>query len=178
MSWNARDRRMAETVEAIAVHAAALTGRPGKVVMWSHNTHTGDARGTSAANRGELNLGQLMRQRHGEGAFLIGFFTYGGTVFAAPEWDMPGRVYDVRPALPDSHSALFRGTGLSSFSLLLRGNTEVSRALAAPMLQRAIGVVYAPQTERQSHYFDARLPEQFDAIIYFERTRAVTPLRR
>jgi len=178
LSWNARDRRMAETVEAVAAHAAALSGRPGKVVTWSHNTHAGDARATSAANRGELDLGQLMRQRHGSAAFLIGFFTHSGKVMAAPEWDQPSRVYDVRPALAESYSALFHTVGKPNFSLLMRGNADVSRALAGPMLERAIGVIYAPQTERQSHYFDARLSDQFDAAIYFDRSSAVTAIRR
>jgi erythromycin esterase-like protein len=177
LAWNVRDQRMEQNVEAIAQHLEALSGRPGKVVMWSHNTHSGDARATFAANRGELNLGQLMRQRHGQAAFLVGFFSYAGTVYAAPEWDAPGRVYEMRPALPGSYSALFHSTGLPAFSLLLRGDAELGRVLAGPMLERAIGVIYAPATERQSHYFDARLAEQFDAAIYFDRTTAVTPLR-
>jgi erythromycin esterase-like protein len=177
MAWNARDQRMAQNVVATVEHLAALSGQPGKAVMWSHNTHTGDARATSAANRGELNLGQLMRQRHGNGAFLIGFLTYGGTVMAAPEWDQPGQVYTVRPALAESYSGLFHTLGIPSFSLLLRGNAELKTILGEPRLQRAIGVIYAPQTERQSHYFDARLSEQFDAALYFDQTRAVTPIR-
>jgi erythromycin esterase-like protein len=178
LAWNVRDQRMAETVEEIAAHQEELSGRPGKVVMWSHNTHSGDARATFAANRGELNLGQLMRQRHGEGAFLVGFFSYTGTVFAAPEWDRPGRVYDMKPALAGSYSALFHGTGIPAFSLLIRGNAEVARLLKGPMLERAIGVVYHPQSERLSHYFDAELSGQFDAAIYFDRSKAVVPLRR
>jgi erythromycin esterase-like protein len=177
LAWNVRDKRMEQNVEAIAGHLEALSGRPGKVVMWSHNTHSGDARATFAANRGELNLGQLMRQRHGQAAFLIGFFSHSGTVYAAPEWDATGRVYTMRPALAGSYSALFHSTGLPAFSLLLRGNPQVGRVLGGPMLERAIGVIYAPATERQSHYFDARLAEQFDAAIYFDQTRAVTPLR-
>jgi erythromycin esterase-like protein len=178
LSWNARDKRMAETVDAIAAHAAALSGRPGKVMTWSHNSHAGDARATSAANRGELTLGQLMRERDGNAAFLIGFFTHGGTVMAAPEWDQPGRVYDVRPALAESHSGLFHTIGKRRFSLLMRGNADVSRALAGPMLQRAIGVIYRPESERQSHYFDASLSRQFDAAIFFDRSKAVTAIRR
>jgi erythromycin esterase-like protein len=177
MSWNARDQRMAQNVEAAAEHLASLSGQPGKVVTWSHNTHTGDARATSAANRGELNLGQLMRQRHGNSAFLIGFLTHGGTVMAAPEWDEPGRVHTVRPALAESYAGLFHTLGIPNFSLLLRGNAELKTTLGEPRLQRAIGVIYAPQTERQSHYFSARLSEQFDAVLYFDRTKAVTPLR-
>jgi erythromycin esterase-like protein len=178
LAWNVRDRHMADNVDEIARHVEALSGRPGKVVMWSHNTHSGDARATYAAERGELNLGQLMRQRHGEAAFLVGFFSHGGTVFAAPEWDARGRRYDMRPALPGSYSALFHATGVPAFSLLIRGDPAVSRALAGPLLERAIGVVYLPGSERTAHYFSARLAEQFDAAIYFDRTSAVAPLAR
>jgi erythromycin esterase-like protein len=178
LAWNVRDERMAENVEEIADHLQAMTGKPGKVIMWSHNTHSGDARATFAANRGELNLGQLMRQRHGDAAFLVGFFSHGGTVMAAPEWDQPGRTYDMRPALAGSYSALFRETRLPAFSLLIRGNAEVRRLLKGPMLERAIGVIYLPHSERMSHYFDASLSDQFDAAIYFDRTKAVTALRR
>jgi erythromycin esterase-like protein len=178
LAWNVRDRAMAETVEEIAGHQAAQAGRPGKVITWSHNSHTGDARATYAVRQGELNLGQLMRERHGARAFLIGFFGYEGKVMAAPEWDAPGRVYDMRPALAGSYSALFRQAGIPAFSLLIRDDEEVTRHLKGPMLQRAIGVVYRPQSERASHYFDAALAEQFDAAIYFDRSTAVTPLRR
>jgi erythromycin esterase-like protein len=178
LAWNVRDRAMARNVEEIAEHLTALSGRPAKVALWSHNTHSGDARSTFAANRGELSLGQLMRQRHGDGAFLVGFFSHGGTVYAAPAWDEAGRVYDMRAALPGSWSALFRETGLPAFSLLMRGNPALRRALAARRPERAIGVVYSPSTERESHYFDAALPDQFDAAVYFDRTEAVTPLAR
>ena len=177
MAWNVRDQRMSQNVHAIADHAAALSGRPGKVVVWSHNTHSGDARATFAANRGELNLGQLLRQRHGNGAFLLGFFSYAGKVMAAPDWDQPNRVYDMRPALPGSYSALFHQAGVPNFSLLLRGNRVLSRQLGGNMLERAIGVIYRPETERQSHYFEARLAGQFDAAIFFDRSSAVRPLR-
>jgi erythromycin esterase-like protein len=178
LAWNVRDRHMADNVDEIASHVEAMTGRPGKLVLWSHNTHSGDARATFAADRGELNLGQLMRQRHGDAAFLIGFFSYTGTVFAAPEWDARGRRYDMRPALAGSYSALFHEAGLPAFSLLIRGNGAVSRLLAGPMLERAIGVVYLPHGERTAHYFDARLAEQFDAAVYFDRSTALVPLDR
>ncbi len=178
LAWNVRDRHMADNVDEIADHVQAMPGRPDKVVMWSHNTHSGDARATFAADRGELNLGQLMRQRHGPAAFLIGFFSHSGTVFAAPEWDARGRRFDMRPALGGSYSALFHEAGVPAFSLLIRGNPAVSRLLAGPMLERAIGVVYLPGSERTAHYFDARLAEQFDAAVYFDRTTAVTPLGR
>jgi erythromycin esterase-like protein len=178
LAWNVRDRHMADNVDEIAAHVERMSGRPGKLVMWSHNTHSGDARATFAADRGELNLGQLMRQRHGQAAFLIGFFSHSGTVFAAPEWDARGRRYDMRPALAGSYSALFHEAGVPAFSLLIRGEPAVSRMLAGPMLERAIGVVYMPASERMAHYFDAKLSEQFDAAIYFDRTSAVTPLHR
>jgi erythromycin esterase-like protein len=178
LAWNVRDQRMAENVEEIAAHLQVVSGKPGKVVMWSHNTHSGDARATFAADRGELNLGQLMRQRHGRDAFLVGFFSHEGTVLAAPEWDAQGRVYDMRPAIPGSYAALFRQLRKPAFSLLIRGNADAARLLKGPMLERAIGVVYLPQSERMSHYFDASLSEQFDAAVYFDRSKAVTPLKR
>ena len=177
MSWNVRDQRMAENVQEIAEHVGRMGGRPGKVVVWGHNTHSGDARATFAANRGELNLGQLMRQRHGDAAFLVGFFTYTGQVMAAPEWDMPGRVYDVRPALAGSYSDVFHRSGVPAFSLILRGKKELVRRFGEPRLERAIGVIYLPETERFSHYFEARISDQFDAAIFLDRTKAVSPLR-
>ena len=175
-AWNLRDQAMARTVEEIAAHVQRRSGRPGKVVMWSHNTHSGDARATSAAQQGELNLGQVMKQQHGERALTVGYFTYGGQVFAAPEWDQPGRVYQMRDALLGSYSHLFHQTGLSAFLLLLDEGSEVSRRLAAIRPQRAIGVVYVPMRERQAHYFDASLSRQFDAAIFYDRTSAVQPL--
>ncbi|HEX8064519.1 MAG TPA: erythromycin esterase family protein [Allosphingosinicella sp.] len=176
LAWNVRDRHMAENVEEIAAHSESLGGRPAKVVLWAHNSHLGDARATSAANRGELNLGQLMRQRHGEKAFLIGFLSHSGTVFAAPEWDSPGRRSPLWPALPGSWSALFHAAGLPAFSLVIRGDPTLSRALSGQMKQRAVGAVYLPQDERRAHYFDARLADQFDAVVYFDRTKAISPL--
>jgi erythromycin esterase-like protein len=174
-SWNVRDRHMTETIEAIAAHAEALAGRSAPVVVWAHNSHVGDARSTDRADQGELNIGQLMRQRHGDGAFLVGFLTGSGTVLTAPEWGGRGRVYDLRPPLKESYAALLKEQGLSR-ALLLTRDTAVASALAGPRLQRAVGVVYARETERQSHYFKARMARQFDAVIYLEQTRAVTPL--
>jgi erythromycin esterase-like protein len=176
LAWNVRDQHMASNVEAIAQHLERQTGRPGKLVVWSHNTHSGDARATSAANRGELNLGQLMRHRHADAALLVGLFGYTGTVFAAADWDSPGRVYQMRPALAGSYSDLFHRSGLPAFSLILRGNKDRVRRFDEHRLERAIGVIYRPESERQSHYFEARLSHQFDAAIFFDRTSAVTPL--
>jgi erythromycin esterase-like protein len=177
MSWNARDRRMAATVEEVAAHVSALSDRPGRVVAWAHNSHVGDARATDAVLRGELNLGQLLRERHGISAFLVGFLTHGGTVVAADQWDAPGRVRTLRPALPESYSGLLHSVGIGEGLLLLRRGEPAAKLLSQPRLERAVGVIYAPATERQSHYFRADLPRQFDAVIYFDRTTALTPLR-
>ncbi|CAA9522506.1 MAG: Protein-L-isoaspartate O-methyltransferase [uncultured Sphingomonas sp.] len=175
-AWNVRDRRMEANVEAIAEHLGRLTNRPAKLVMWSHNTHSGDARATFAAQQGELNLGQLMKQRHGNGAYLVGFFTHSGTVLAAPAWDERGRVYDLRPALPNSYSGLFHRTGLPAFTLPLRDDPQLRAVLSTPMLERAVGVVYVRDRERTAHYFPATLSQQFDAAIFLDRTTAVKPL--
>ena len=174
-SWNLRDRRMAATVSDVAAHVAAASGGPGKVAVWAHNTHVGDARATDMSLRGELNIGQLLRSENGERAFLVGFLTHSGTVMAAPEWDAPGRVYTLRPALPESYAGLFHASGLRRQLLMLRGQTE--GPLAGPRLERAVGVIYRPNDERLSHYFQARLSRQFDAAIFIDQTRAVTPLR-
>ena len=177
-TWNIRDQRMAETLDALEAHLAATTGGPAKIVMWAHNTHAGDARHTDAGARGELNLGQLMRERHQQGAVLVGFFTYTGTVLAAPDWGRPGRVHDVRPALPGSYSDVLHDAGARDLLLILRGGGAAAAELAAPRLERAIGVVYKPHTERQSHYFTARLSQQFDAVVYVDSSSAVRPLER
>ncbi len=177
-SWNARDRRMAATIEAVADHVGRMRGGgPGRVVAWAHNSHIGDARATDVVRMGQINLGQVMRERHGQSAWLVGFLSYSGRVFAAPEWGEPGRVYDKRDAMAGSHSELFHNVGIPAFSLLLRGNRTLAEQLRAPQPQRMIGVVYARDTERVSHYVEARLPEQFDAVIFFDRSEAVTPLR-
>jgi erythromycin esterase-like protein len=174
-AWNVRDGRMTETVEEIAEHVERVSGRPGRVVVWAHNTHVGDARATEMTRRGELNLGQLLRQRHGERAFLTGFLTHEGTVMAAPEWDRPGRVYTLRPASRASYAALLRQAGLDRALLVFRGRPPVA-ALTGPRRERAVGVIYLPQEEASAHYFDAELTRQFDAVAYFDRSRAVTPL--
>jgi erythromycin esterase-like protein len=146
--------------------------------VWAHNSHLGDARATELGEGGELNLGQLVRERHGAAAALVGFSTYSGTVTAASDWDMPAETKQVRPGLEGSYEALFHGVDSARFCLVLRGNAAVAEALAPPRLQRAIGVIYRPETERQSHYFHARLARQFDALIHLDATRALLPLDR
>jgi erythromycin esterase-like protein len=177
-SWNARDRRMAATIEATADHVGRTRGDgPGRVVAWAHNSHIGDARATDVVRMGQINLGQVIRERHGQNAWLVGFLSYTGRVFAAPEWGEAGRVYEKRDAMRGSHSELLHQLGIPSFLLILRGDQALAEELRARRLQRMIGVVYARETERMSHYVEARLPEQFDALLFYDVTQAVTPLR-
>ena len=146
-------------------------------MVWAHNSHIGDARMTEMSRRGELNVGQLVRERRRDDVVLVGFTTYTGTVTAASDWDAPAERKRVRPALPDSYEALFHRVGEPRFVLdLLAG--EASQALRDPRLERAIGVIYRPETERASHYFSARLAGQFDAVVHIDETRAVEPLER
>jgi erythromycin esterase-like protein len=174
-SWNLRDTHMGETLDALT---GFLEGqrRGAKVVVWAHNSHLGDARATQMGHRGELNLGQLVRERVGREAVLVGFTTWAGSVTAAADWDAQAERKRVRPALRGSYEALFHETGLGNFYLDLNG--PAGAALQEPRLERAIGVVYRPETERQSHYFEAHLARQFDAVFHYDRTRAVEPLER
>jgi len=174
-SWNRRDRHMAETLDALVAHLEA-EGPPAKVVVWAHNSHLGDARATEMGEGGELNLGQLVRERHGSGSVLVGFTTHAGTVTAAHDWDRPPRLMRVRPALEGSYELLFHRAGPGRFYLDLREGGRAADLLRRPRLERAIGVIYRPETERWSHYFNARLGEQFDAVFHFDETRAVVPL--
>jgi erythromycin esterase-like protein len=176
-SWNLRDRHMADTLAALDRHLSRA-GRQARIVVWAHNSHLGDARATEMSASGELNLGQLAREAYGPQAVSVGFTTYEGTVTAASDWDAPAERKHVRPALSGSYEALFHQTGLGNFLLRLRGEAAVSALLSEPRLERAIGVVYRPQTERVSHYFHARLPQQFDAVLHYDVTRAVEPLER
>jgi erythromycin esterase-like protein len=176
-SWNLRDQHMADTLDALVAHLQRQGERP-KVVVWAHNSHLGDARATELGEQGEWNVGQLARERHGRDAVLVGFSTYQGRVTAATEWDGPAGQKRVRPALPESYEALFHAVGIPNFLLLLRERGGAVGALAPARLERAIGVIYRPETERLSHYFVARLPEQFDAILHFDETNAVVPLER
>lgn len=174
-SWNLRDRHMSETLEALIAHLESL-GVGAKVVVWAHNSHLGDARATQMGENGELNLGQLVRQRHGRDALLVGFSTYTGSVTAADDWGDPARRMRVRNALPDSYEALLHEVEEPDFLLDITENEDVSEALDTERLERAIGVIYRPQTERWSHYFRARLSRQFDLMLHYDRTRALEPL--
>jgi erythromycin esterase-like protein len=178
-SWNLRDRHMMETLNEIEHHLSrgGSEARP-KIVVWAHNSHLGDARATEMGLRGELNLGQLVRERHGDQALLVGFSTHGGSVTAAGDWDGPAERKIVLPARHDSYEGLMHEVGLERFMLPLRGASRIAQLLSAPRLQRAIGVIYRPDAERQSHYFFAQLAQQFDVLLHLDTTRAVEPLER
>jgi erythromycin esterase-like protein len=176
LSWNLRDSHMVETLEALSVYLSTASA-PAKIVVWEHNSHLGDARATEMGSLGEWNVGQLVRERHPDEAFLLGFTTNDGTVTAASDWHAPAERKHVREALPGSYEALFHQVGLARFYLPLGKDTAVT-ALRKPRMERAIGVVYLPETERTSHYFHACLPDQFDAVLHVDHTRAVEPLER
>jgi len=173
-SWNLRDRHMFETLQALISHRAAGT----RAVVWAHNSHIGDASATAMGWRGEFNIGQLCRIAYGDDAVSIGFGTDNGTVAAASDWGADMQIKTVRPARPDSYESAFRQTGYTRSLTDWRGRDRQNLAhiLREPLLERAIGVVYRPETELLSHYFEAILADQFDAYVWFETTRAVTPL--
>jgi erythromycin esterase-like protein len=168
---------MAETVDSLIGYLERHRRAP-KIVVWAHNSHLGDARATEMGARGELNVGQLIRQKYGSDAVLVGFTTYAGTVTAASDWDDPGEQKRVRPALPDSYELGFHDLGIPRFFLQLEESVARTVLLAKQRLERAIGVIYRPETERASHYFRADLRRQFDAVFHFDETRALEPLEK
>ena len=175
-SWNLRDTHMADTVDALLAHLGR-DGHEARLVVWAHNSHLGDARATEMGARGEVNVGQLLRERHGDRVMSVGFTTHTGTVTAANDWDEPAEVKQIVPSLLGSHERVLHDAGLRNFSLAF-DHGDIRRAFREPRLERAIGVIYRPETERPSHYFHARLSDQFDAVIHFDETTAVRPLER
>ena len=173
-SWNIRDAHMADTVDALLRFQERQGQARPRLAVWAHNSHVGDARATELGDRGELNLGQLLRERHGDAARIIGFTTYDGTVTAASDWDADGERKLVRSALDGSVESLLHAVDIPQF--VLQMHDERLAGFATPLLERAIGVIYRPQTERQSHYFHARVSEQFDVLIHVDRTTALVPL--
>jgi erythromycin esterase-like protein len=173
-SWNLRDRHMFDTLQ----YLMRQRGPQAKAVVWAHNSHIGNAAATSMGWAGEFNIGELTRNGYGDDAVLIGFGTDRGTVAAATDWGGEMQIKSVRPARDDSYEYLFRRTGLARSLTDWRspGRSGLRDLMAGPRLERAIGVVYRPETELLSHYFEAVLPEQFDAFVWFEETQAVTPL--
>jgi len=175
-SWNQRDQHMFETLQAVL----EFRGQDSKAIVWEHNSHIGDARATQMSARGEFNIGQLVRQKYGDTAYLIGFGTDHGTVAAASEWGGPMEVKQIQPSHIDSYERVCHEVHSDNFLLPLRKPLQeiTCKKLLAERLERAIGVIYHPETELQSHYFYASLPRQFDEYIWFDETRAVEPLAR
>ncbi|MEY9652241.1 protein-L-isoaspartate(D-aspartate) O-methyltransferase [Bradyrhizobium elkanii] len=173
-SWNLRDNHMFETLKNLL----AYHGPDSKAVVWAHNSHVGNAGATEMAARGEYNLGQLCRSEFGDGAYMVGFGTHSGTVAAASEWDGPMEIKAVRPSHPESYERLCHATGLPRFMLAMRERGDLcgSGGLGKERLERAVGVIYRPDTELGSHYFRAVLPQQFDEYVWFDDSCAVTPL--
>lgn len=171
-AWNLRDTHMFQTLESLLDHY----GSGSKAVVWAHNSHVGDSDATDMGRRGEFNIGRLARARYGDAVYVVGFGTDHGTVAAASNWDAPMEVKSVRPALAGSYEHACHETGLPCFLLPMRKAAgEVRQALMLRHLERAIGVIYRPETERQSHYFRACLPEQFDEYVWLDETSAITP---
>lgn len=175
-SWNLRDTHMFDTLNMIL----DAKGPKAKAVVWAHNSHVGNAAFTDMGmQRGELNVGQLVKERYDARSRLIGFGTHTGTVAAADDWDEPMRVMKVKPSLPQSYERMCHDSGIARFMLDIRAEEigpDLSKALTPERLERFIGVIYRPETERWSHYSEAILPRQFDGWVWFDETQAVTPL--
>jgi erythromycin esterase-like protein len=175
-SWNLRDRHMFETLEELSDHLGHRLGRDARIVVWAHNSHVGNAAATEMKERGEWNIGQLVREKYLDKALLVGFSTCHGTVTAAASWDDPPQFKEINYPFPRSYEDVFHHVNHKAFLLDLRSPNDAIDRLREPRLQRAIGVVYRPETERESHYFFSRLPGQFDFLIHFDETNAVQPL--
>lgn len=178
-SWNLRETHMADTLQALCAHLRRRQKRP-RIVVWAHNSHVGDARGTEMGTRGELSLGQIVRRRHVGKSLLVGVTTFGGSITAASQWGGPAARHRLTDAIEASYEGLFHRARATEFWLSLREAKDGSAlaGLAAPRLQRAVGVLYKSDSERQSHYFRSDLREQFDAVIHLDHTRALEPLER
>jgi erythromycin esterase-like protein len=176
-SWNLRDHHMTDTLVSL-LRFLDRPARTSRVVVWAHNSHLGDARATEMGEHGEVNVGQLARERFGPDVVSLGFTTHAGTVTAAIDWDGDAYRRHVRPSITGSIEHLFHEVGIARFLLPLHADPELTSVLSTPRLERAIGVIYRPETERRSHYFRARLADQFDHVIHIDHTRAVEPLER
>jgi erythromycin esterase-like protein len=175
-TWNLRDTYMTETIAALSEHLEQTRGSPTKLVVWAHNSHLGDARETEMGDRGEVNVGQLCRERWGAEVFNIGFTTHTGVVAAATHWGDPVEMKRVNTSLDGSCERAFHEVGVDRFALIFKESPDAARLLASRRMQRAIGVIYRSDTERMSHYFDAAVSRQFDALIHIDTTYPVRPL--
>ena len=178
LSWNLREKHMADTLRALETHLR-VQQRAGKIVVWAHNAHIGDARATGLWARSQCNLGQLTREQFGQAVFSVGLTTYDGTITTANAWDAPFERKALPPAMAGSYEEIFHAAPYANLLLDLREqNQPAASSLRLPRLQRSVGVTYQPEAEWRSDYLETRLSEQFDAILHFDRTNAVEPLER
>ena len=177
-SWNLRDQHMVETIAEIDQYLSRSLGNPAKIIVWAHNSHLGDARATQQSLSGELNVGQLMRQKYASEVYSLGFTTYEGYVTAAPEWGASAERKSINPGLEGSYEKLFHQLGFERFLYVFKDNPKLREVLPSRRLERAIGVVYLPESERHSHYFYANMANQFDAVIHIDITEALKPLEK
>lgn len=175
-TWNLRDRHMFETLEKLAAHLEARLGREARIIVWAHNSHLGNAAATDMGRRGEINIGQLVTEKYADKALRIGFSTSRGKVTAASDWDGTAETKTIRDPLPDSYEEIFSQLEKKRFFFDLGTENQAVAMLEKQRLQRAIGVIYRPETERMSHYFYASLPRQFDFMIHLDNTQALQPL--
>ena len=170
VTWNIRDQHMVDTIQNIIAHLENTYNIPAKIIVWAHNSHVGDARATEMSVQQEVNLGQLVRERFSTSCFSLGFSTALGTVTAASYWDGSAEYKNIIQPIEGSYEQLFHSLELKNFILNLKADNELSHLLNVSRLQRAIGVIYRPETERASHYFFTRLPYQFDVLIHLDKT--------
>lgn len=175
-TWNLRDHHMFETLEKLAGHLKTRLERDARIVVWAHNSHLGNAAATDMGRRGEINIGQLVSEKYGDKGTNIGFSTSRGTVTAASDWDEPAETKTIRSPILDSYEGVFSRLEKKSFYFDLQAKNEAVNTLREERLQRAIGVIYRPETERISHYFHTSLPRQFNFMIHIDETEAVQPL--
>lgn len=177
VTWNIRDQHMVDTLQNIISHIETLTNKPAKVIVWAHNSHVGNALATEMSERQEVNVGQLVRERFNTSVFSLGFSTAIGSVTAASNWGGDTKYLSINPPIHGGYERLFHQLKEKNFLLNLLEDTRLTHLLQVPQLQRAIGVIYRPDTERMSHYYFSRLAYQFDAMIHFDQTHALTPLK-
>lgn len=172
-TWNIRDTHMFETLQNILAYLSKTLKVPAKIIIWAHNSHLGNAKATEMSSRGDTNIGELIKDHYRDCSFSLGFSTYSGTVLAADEWGESPQVKFLNKALPGSYEELFHNLSSNNFAFIMKNNPKLQKLLSSPRLQRAVGVIYKPETERWSHYYNAELAHQFDAILHIDTSRAI-----
>jgi erythromycin esterase-like protein len=187
-TWNYRDIFMVETLKRVMERKSQRCRV--KTIIWAHNSHVGDSRYTHKQSRGELTIGKLIRDHWGlERTVSIGFTTYNGFVTAADEWDLPCKYKKVNDGMSGSIEEVFHKVSENimnvGFMIIFRSKTSenylaeksvIEDLSKRAYLERAKSVIYRPNTERRSHYFDCKIAKQFDIVIHIDNTNALQPL--